>query len=213
MNTDEWIKLLATGVEPIPRYALAKQGVMALLAGVVIALGLLSLIYGVRADLSQAMANPAFWIKLGVPLSSAILGLLLVLGLAYPGRRPMLPYWVLSLPLLLLWGWAAWTWLGAEPASRPAMLWGHTWRVCVWNISLLALPMGLACWWLLRKLAPTRPGLTGGLAGWFAGGMGAAVYALHCPEMAAPFLAIWYVLGMLLPSVIMAYAGHRWLRW
>jgi hypothetical protein len=39
------------------------------------------------------------------------------------------------------------------------------------------------------------------------------VYALHCPEMAAPFLGIWYVLGMAIPAVLGAAVGSRMLRW
>ncbi|WP_436295950.1 MULTISPECIES: NrsF family protein [unclassified Variovorax] len=46
-----------------------------------------------------------------------------------------------------------------------------------------------------------------------AGGAGAAVYALHCPELAASFLAIWYVAGMTLPVLAGAAIGHRLLRW
>jgi len=39
------------------------------------------------------------------------------------------------------------------------------------------------------------------------------VYALHCPEMAAPFLFIWNGLGMLAPAAIGAAMGPRLLRW
>jgi hypothetical protein len=46
-----------------------------------------------------------------------------------------------------------------------------------------------------------------------AGGAGAAVYALHCPELQAPFLAVWYVLGMAIPVAAGALLGPRLLRW
>jgi len=39
------------------------------------------------------------------------------------------------------------------------------------------------------------------------------VYAFHCPELALPFLAIWYVAGMALPVVAGALLGPRVLRW
>lgn len=213
MNSQDLINVLATGLEPVPKHASSRRNVLLLLAGVVISLLLLSLIYGLRPDLREASQQLAFWIKLGVPLTNAILGLAIVLALAYPGRRPGVAYWLLSVPVLLLWGWAMWIWLAAEPAQRMELLWGNTWKVCVMNITFLAVPVALASLAVLRHLAPTRPVLTGGLAGWFAGGVGAGVYALHCPEMAAPFLAVWYVLGMLVPTVIMAYVGHRCLRW
>ena len=43
--------------------------------------------------------------------------------------------------------------------------------------------------------------------------MGALVYTLHCPEMEAPFLAVWYLLGMLIPAAAGALLGPRLLRW
>jgi len=46
-----------------------------------------------------------------------------------------------------------------------------------------------------------------------AGSIGALIYALHCTEMAAPFLATWYVAGMLLPAAAGALLGPRLLRW
>ena len=50
-------------------------------------------------------------------------------------------------------------------------------------------------------------------AGLAAGAVGALVYTLHCPELEAPFLALWYVLGMLLPAALGAWVGPRLLRW
>ena len=52
-----------------------------------------------------------------------------------------------------------------------------------------------------------------GAAGRLAGGVGALVYTLHCPELEAPFLGVWYVIGMAIPAVIGAALGPRLLRW
>jgi len=46
-----------------------------------------------------------------------------------------------------------------------------------------------------------------------AGSIAALVYALHCPELAAPFIAVWYVLGILVPVAIGALIGPNVLRW
>jgi hypothetical protein len=46
-----------------------------------------------------------------------------------------------------------------------------------------------------------------------AGAVGALVYTLHCPELGAPFLGIWYVLGMLAPALLGAALGPRILNW
>jgi hypothetical protein len=65
----------------------------------------------------------------------------------------------------------------------------------------------------LRSLAPTRLRLAGTAAGLAAGAVGASVYQLHCPELAAPFLGTWYVLGILAPAALGALIGPRLLRW
>ncbi|HPA91994.1 MAG TPA: NrsF family protein [Quisquiliibacterium sp.] len=36
---------------------------------------------------------------------------------------------------------------------------------------------------------------------------------MHCPEMAAPFLAVWYVGGVLAVAALGALLGPRVLRW
>jgi hypothetical protein len=213
MKTDELIEMLATGVEPVAQHANEKALGQALLAGAFISLLLLITIYGIRPDLSSVSTSFAFWMKLGVPLSSALMALVFVIRLSRPGRSGHAAYWLLPLPVAVLWLWAIASWLGTDASQHADMIWGKTWRVCIMNITLLAVPVGALTLLTLRNLAPTRPALTGALAGWLAGSSGASIYALHCPEMAAPFLAIWYVLGMLVPTAIMAYVGHRSLRW
>jgi hypothetical protein len=93
------------------------------------------------------------------------------------------------------------------------MVLGTTWRTCPFNIALLAVPALLVGLWALRGGAPTRPGWAGAGAGLLAGALAALVYALHCPEMAAPFLAVWYVVGIAIPAALGALLGARWLRW
>jgi hypothetical protein len=65
----------------------------------------------------------------------------------------------------------------------------------------------------MKGLAPTRLRLAGAAAGFVAGATGTLVYCVHCPEMAAPFLGFWYVLGMLIPTTVGALLGNRLLRW
>ena len=64
---------------------------------------------------------------------------------------------------------------------------------------------------LTERLA--RLGLAGACAGLMAAAVGALVYALHCPEVEAPFLAVWCVLGLLIPTVVGALIGPKLLRW
>jgi hypothetical protein len=80
-------------------------------------------------------------------------------------------------------------------------------------LAALSAPALFAALWALKGLAPTRLALAGAAAGLLSGALGALAYALHCPELAAPFLALWYSLGMLMPAAAGALLGRVLLRW
>ena len=65
----------------------------------------------------------------------------------------------------------------------------------------------------LRQGAPTRPTLTGVVAGLFAGGVAAAIYAAHCPDDSPLFVALWYSLGIAIVALVGGLAGRLALRW
>lgn len=213
MKTDELMNLLAADTAPVPRRAGERRFALAMGVGMLLALAWVQARHGIRGDLGEVWATSAFGLKLAMPLAVAASGLATLFRLSHPGAR--VGGWMAGLwfPVILLWLWALAVLVQAEPGGRMALVLGSTWRGCVFNVTATAVPVGLALFWTIRGLAPTRPAWTGAVAGWLAGAVGAAVYALHCPEMAAPFLAIWYVLGMAVCAMLGAIAGRRWLRW
>lgn len=213
MKTDELVALLAREAPPVPRHAAARRFAIALLAGVPLSIAWMVFEYGVRRDLVQTMFWPMFWVKLVVPLAIAIAGFVVVQRLARPGARVRSAWLGLALPVLALWVMGVAAWLLAPVEDRAALVWGQTWRTCAFNIAAISVPVFVASLIALKSLAPTRPALAGAAAGAMSAGVGAAVYALHCQELAAPFLAIWYVAGMTLPVLAGAAIGHRFLRW
>ncbi len=214
MKTDELIGLLAADAAPVPRHVGERRLGLALLVGGLLALAWVAGGYGVRADLAQVAFTTPFAVKLAMPLAVAVCALVVVFRLGHPGARVPLGWRRgLVLPVGLLWVWAAVVLATAAPDTRADLVLGQTWRTCVFNVMATALPVGVALFWALRGLAPIRPAATGAAAGWLAGAVGASVYALHCPEMAAPFLAVWYVLGMTVCAGLGALAGRWALRW
>lgn len=213
MKTDDLVALLATRAEPVPRHAAARRLAFALALGLPISIGVMALEYGVRRDLLQTLFWPMWWVKLLFPACIAVAGFVIVQRLARPGVRVRAAWVGLAVPVLLVWALGLATWLMGPVDERAAMVWGQTWRTCAFNIALISMPVFVASLAALKSLAPTQPALAGAAAGAMSAGTGAAVYALHCPELAAPFLAIWYVMGMVLPVVAGALIGHRLLRW
>jgi len=101
----------------------------------------------------------------------------------------------------------------AQADQRLALLLGSSWSACPSLIALLSLPAFVLTLWAVKGLAPTRLRLAGAGAGMLAGAIGALVYLLYCPELAPPFLVVWYTLGMLIPAAAGAMVGPRLLRW
>jgi hypothetical protein len=184
------------------------------LTGSLLACGLLMLaLLGVRPDLAQAAALPAFWLKVGFSAAMAGAGWLAVKRLAAPGASTAsLPLYAAA-PVLALWLVAASVLWQAPPEWRAALFWGKTWRYCPLLITLLSMPVFAAALHVMRGLAPTRLRLAGAAAGLASGATAALVYCLHCPEMSAVFVGSWYLLGILITSAIGALAGPRVLAW
>lgn len=213
MKTDDLAVMLAAGVGPVAPHATARRYAMALGWGVFGSMLVMALLLGVRPDLYEAVLLPMFWIKLAFPLSLAAAALVGSTRVSRPGVRLGGVPLALAAPVLLIWLMAAWELFGAAPDERAALVLGDTSNVCSIYVAIISVPSFVAVMWAMRGLAPTRLALAGAAAGLLAGAVGAAVYALHCDEMQAPFLAIWYVLGMLVPTAAGALIGPRLLRW
>ena len=213
MKTEDLIDMLATGPDvavappPLLRNAATLLGAL-LLSGIMMAATL-----GVRADLLAEAALPLFWLKVVFSLSLAGAGWVAVRRLSAPGARIAALPLLVAAPVMLIWLFAAMSMVQAAPEARSALLWGSTWRYCPVLIALMALPVFAATLSIMRQFAPTRPRLAGAAAGLASGGAAAAVYCLHCPELSAAFVGVWYLLGMLAPTALGALLGPRVLAW
>jgi hypothetical protein len=213
MKTDELIAMLARDAGTVTSGLPQRRYAAALGWGAFGTTALMAVLLGVRPDLAEAVRLPMFWVKLAFPAALLAGALLAVLRLSRPGvllgRVPA----AIAAPILAMWLLAAIVLLGAAPGERDELILGHSAASCPFTIALLSAPLFGATLWAMRGLAPTRLALAGGAAGLLAGAGGALVYALYCPEMAAPFIGVWYLLGMLLPAAVGALLGPRLLRW
>lgn len=213
MKTDELIQLLATDGRPVQASAIEQRFALAAVAGLAGAALLLLALFGLRPDLSATAALPMFWGKLVFAAGLAAAGLGLLRRMARPGMPVRTAALWLAVPPLVLWALALVVLSQVTAAERMPLVLGSTWRTCPFNIAALSVPALVAGFWALKGAAPTRPAWAGAGAGLLAGALGALVYALHCPEMAAPFLAVWYLAGMAIPTAVGALLGPRLLRW
>lgn len=213
MKTDDLVTMLASGPVAVAPRTVERRFVIGVGIGTLGSVLLMVATLGVRPDLVDAARLPMFWVKLVFAASLVLASLTTAARLARPGvslgRAPT----ALLGPVVALWLLGLVSLMSVAPEQRVPVLMGETWMLCPVLIATLAMPVFVGSLWTVAGLAPTRMALAGAVSGLLAGAIATLVYALHCPEMAAPFVALWYVLGIALPTVLGAMLGPRLLRW
>jgi len=185
---------------------------LALLAAAPVSVAMFVAGLAVRPDLMTAMHNPFFDLKFLVTLALAIPAIAIGLHLSRPEASLQGWAWLLLIPAgLLLIGIISEMML---PQRAPMMtrLVGSNSRLCMTAIPLMSLPLLAAALIGLRHGAPTRPAVTGAVAGLLSAGLAATLYASHCTDDSPLFVATWYSIATALVTAAGALAGSRLLR-
>jgi len=184
-----------------------------MVAGLAVSLMIFFLFLGIRADFLSAIKDPHVVFKF---VFSASLGGSLLPLVVYATRPeihlvPLLRW--LVLPMLVLGSGVAF-----QLVTSPSDYWlsgmvGRYPAACVLNIPVLSIGPLTVLFLMLRSGAPTDPVLSGAVAGAVSGGLAAFIYALHCPDDSALFVALWYSLAIGIVTVVGGTVGAKWLRW
>lgn len=213
MKTDDLVTMLASGNVAVPPHSVERRFMAGVGAGSLGTVALMLAVLGVNPELSEAARLPMFWVKCLFAASLVVASGVTAARLSRPGVALGSAPLALASPLLAMWILATVTLLAAAPEQRASLVLGKTWDVCPLLIAMLSVPVFVGTLWCVSGLAPTRTRLAGAASGLLAGTIATLVYCLHCPEMTAPFLAVWYVLGMAAPTILGALLGPRLLRW
>lgn len=213
MKTDQLISLLAADAQPVDGRAHGKR-----MAGVFLVGGGLAALaaggaLGWRHYSSAELMQSALWWRWAFCLGVALAAALVVSRLARPGQVVQPAGRWLPLPFVAMVGLGLAELSAVAAEDRLGLVLGSSALECPWNIAALSVPAWLAGFWALRQMAPTQAVGAGAAVGLMAGALGALGYTAHCTELAAPFIAVWYSLGMTIPAVLGACAGPRLLRW
>src|SRR5215213_2099709 len=167
---------------------------------------------GVRPDIMTAMHNPFFDLKLAVALALAISAIAVGLHLSRPEASLRGWAWMLLIPAGLLVGAIASEMMLPQRLPMMTRLMGSNSQLCLTAIPLMSLPLLAATLIGLRHGAPTRPAITGAVAGLLSAGLAATLYASHCTDDSPLFVATWYTIATALVAAIGAGVGARVLR-
>jgi hypothetical protein len=207
------VESLVADLEPVGEPPVARRLAIGLGAGLALSVLLVGLVLGFRPDMASATLTMMFWIKLAYVSGIGAIALWAVERLARPGvRTGNLLLWLLA-PTLAVAGLAVAQLIHGPSEAREHLIMGFSAGAAPWRILVAALPLLVGLAWAVRGLAPTRLVFCGAMVGLAAGGFGAASYAMHCQESTAPFLFIWYSLGVIACGGVGAVLGPRVLRW
>ena len=212
MRTTQFVGVLAAD-NAFRGQSVARAFWLALIPGLAMAAVAFSIVLRPRPDIAEKIATLRVTFKFAVTLCLAFTAMRLALILSRPDADPRRTLLALATaPLLLVVG------VTLELLATPAGTWaarllGHYSLYCLASIPFLSLAPLMTLLAALRRGASSRPGLSGAAAGLGAGGLGAALYALHCTDDSPLFVAVWYSLAISFVVFAGALAGTRLLRW
>ena len=211
MDTDQLIRTLAadSAYRPRPMWLALT---LALVSAAPITIAIFFWRLGVRPDVMTAIHNPFFDLKFAVTLGLAIPAIAISLHLSRPEASLRGWLWLLVIPVGLLVAGIAGEMMLPQRLPMMARLIGSNSRICLTAIPLMSLPLLAAALIGLRHGAPSRPALTGAIAGLLSSGLAATLYASNCTDDSPLFVITWYSIATAMVASIGALAGNRLLR-
>lgn len=212
MKTEDLIRSLATSAEPV--YRLAHPAWRALTWMMISAAYVAAFVWaiGVRADISDKLADPRFLIEVGAALLTSMMAAAAAFCAGCPGR----PLWerFAPFPFLAVWlaslGEGCWRqWIQAGPN-------GLTLQVdllCFQSIFAVSILPAIVIFVMIRQGAPIAPMSTTGLATLAAAALGAAALRIFHSQDVSLMLLIWQFGSVALLAAVGFLVGRRFLRW
>jgi hypothetical protein len=213
MKTDDLISMLAREPQSLPVIEHGQRARAALAVAAGISFVWMATRLGLNAELSEDMALPMFWVKLGFVLSLAISFGYAMTRLGRPGQNAKPQFAAAGLFALVMFALGLGAAFNGERSETLGAIQGESVYDCPISIATLSVPLFIASFWAMRQFAPTQLTLAGAVAGLFSGAVAATVYSLHCTGYHATFIALWYSVGVAVPGIVGALLGRWLLRW
>jgi hypothetical protein len=210
MDTDALVRALAANVEPAPKKPFFAKIALALTAGLLLGLVLLTVTLGFRPDLGTALWAVAAKALLAGVIGTVALSTVVRLSSGMAQKRTGVMLLVLFAASLAV---AAIALASEMPEHRWAAWTGGGFPWCLVLIPLFSIPTSAGLVWAMRDGAPTKLTMTGAVIGALSGSVGTIVYAGFCPIDSVAFVTTWYVLAIAISAGLGALAGRWLLRW
>lgn len=212
MDHSSLITSLSADLSPVPPRSLHRDLTAAVVLGGSATLAVVVTAFGIQPGLDTLAGGGPLLMKVAYAGTIAAGALGAAYRLARPGGGPAMHRAFALIGFAALGVVAAGQLLGTTSDVTRAFL-GASWQACSLRIAVLSLPLLAGMMLLLRRYAPVRLRDAGAAAGMASGGIAASLYALACTESAAPFVLVWYTLGIALATLLGGLLGPKILRW
>ena len=211
MKTDDLIAALAADSRAEPPLRLFLWPALAFALAVAVLVVGVSL--GFRADLLQSLVNPVSVMRFVLTAALGVLGLRLALVLARPEGSSLARLWPVAVPVAAALALLLWAYVTTPAEGRQMALVGKTMVTCLVMIPVLSVLPVATILVALHSGATTSPALAGFAAGLGGSGLAAMTYAMHCIEDSPLFYVTWYGLAIAGVTLVSTMIGARVLRW
>lgn len=212
MQTDDLIRVLATGAKPVERLAHPAWRALTWMMLSVAYVGVVLWLVGLRPDLPAKLADQRFLIEVGAALLTSMMAAAAAFCAGCPGR----PVWerFAPFPFLAVWlaslgegCWRQWTQSGPDGLHLQVDF------TCFQNISAVGLIPAIVILFMIKKGAPIAPKSATGLAVLAATALAAAALRLFHPQDMSLMLLVWQFGSVALLALVGFFAGQFFLRW
>jgi len=213
VQTEELIRTLAAGAEPVQplRPVGVRVAGWAVLAAV--SLGVVMLLMGARRDFGDALDQADFAFEALLLIVTALSAAVGALVVSVPGaERTSLVRWAPVIAGVACVVWAAGELVIASATGAPTGRLTFAWH-CVYKTTSVAAVPGVALFMMVRKAAPLRPAWAGLLAVLATAAVGVLGANTICPNDRPLHMLLWHVAPLMLFAAIGAGLGTWLLRW
>lgn len=212
MKTDDLILALTADLPSKPM-RVSRALTRAAFAAIPFALAIVVVGLKVRPDLGAVFLQPRVAFKFAVTLAALASGAWLALRLSRPETAPGSAVLGLAATAILLALGVAFEMVVLPANAWYAAFWGDSALKCLVLIPLVSAAPFVALMMAMKTGAPSSPTLAGAATGLLSAGIGAVLYALHCQNDSPFYIAVWYVGGIMIVTLLGALIGARTLKW
>lgn len=210
MRTEALVEALCRDCEPVRPRSILRDAIILCVVGLVelLATGLM------RPDMHHAMYMPSFWWKMASMGVVAVCGVTVALLSADPTRSPRagLRWLAICVTVIFTAGWLVDSMQDGfgELLKRLDSTMGIQ---CTWKMVALSVPSVVAMGILIRRGAPTDRFGTSLAAALGSAAWGAFVFVFACPSDDALYIAVWYMVGCGIVTLVGRSILARLFRW